>query len=60
MYRDECRMGEKGLLRSLGSGQVKPRAQEDKDEAALGGDDQPTDVGEELNLRLRRMEIKLT
>jgi hypothetical protein len=33
-------MVEKGLLKSLGeAGQVKPRAQEDEDEAAAGGAD---------------------
>ena len=40
MYCGACRMGEKGLLKSLGeAGQVKPRAQEDEDEAAAGGAD---------------------
>ena len=40
MYCDACRMGEKGLLKSLGeAGQAKPRAQEDEDEVAAGGAD---------------------
>ena len=40
MYCGACRMGEKGLLKSLvEAGQVKPRVQEDEDEAAAEGAD---------------------
>ena len=40
MYCDACTMVEKGMLQSLGeAGQVKPRAQEDEDEAAAEGAD---------------------
>ena len=45
MYCDACRMGEKGLLKSVGeAGQVKPRAHEDEDEVAAGGADYPISV----------------
>ena len=41
-------MGEKGLLRTSDSGQVKPWAQEDENDAASWGADQPIDVEQEV------------